>query len=131
MTRDEVLAFLAQHQAELAAFGLRRLALFGSVARNEAGPNSDVDVLVEFDGDITFKRYAKLYDVLEKILPCRVDLVTEGGLRPILRESAKEDAYKVVPHSSEGVNSSRSIDAVLRTKEAECVPIPRPKDVCL
>ena len=38
MTRDEVLALLAQHQAELAVFGLRRLALFGSVARNEAGP---------------------------------------------------------------------------------------------
>ena len=95
MTRDEVLALLAQHQAELAAFGLRRLALFGSVARNEAGPDSDIDVLVEFDGDITFKRYAKLYDVLEEILPGRVDLVTEGGLRPILRETVEEDAYNV------------------------------------
>lgn len=95
MTRDEVLALLAQHQAELAAFGLRRLALFGSVARNEAGPDSDVDVLVEFDGEITFKRYAKLYNALEEILPCAVDLVTEGGLRPILRETVEKDAYNV------------------------------------
>jgi len=95
MSRDEVLALLKQHQAELSAFGLRRLALFGSAARNEAGPDSDIDVLVEFDGDITFKRYAKLYDVLEEILPRRVDLATEGGLRPILRETVEKDAYNV------------------------------------
>ena len=43
MTRDEVLVLLRQHQSDLAAFGLRRFALFGSVARNEAGPDSDVD----------------------------------------------------------------------------------------
>ncbi len=95
MTRDEVLSLLAQHQAELATFGLRRLALFGSVARNEAGPDSDIDVLVEFNGDITFKRYAKLYDCLEEILPRPVDLVTEGGLRSILRETVEKDAYNV------------------------------------
>ena len=43
MTRAEALAILAEHRQELAAFGLRRLALFGSVARDEAGPESDVD----------------------------------------------------------------------------------------
>lgn len=95
MTRDEVLALLAQHQAELAAFGLRRFALFGSVARNEAGPDSDIDVLVEFDGDTTFSRYAKLYDCLEEILPRRVDLAIASSIRPVLREGVEEDAYEV------------------------------------
>jgi predicted nucleotidyltransferase len=95
VTRDEVLAILNQHCSELAAFGLRRLAIFGSVARDEAGPNSDVDILVEFEGEITFKRYARLYDLLEDLLPCSVDLVTEGALRPILRQSIEEDAYNV------------------------------------
>lgn len=95
MTRDEVLSLLAQHQAELAAFGLRRLALFGSVARNEAGPDSDIDVLVEFDGDTTFSRYAKLYDCLEEILPRRVDLAIASSIRPVLREGVEEDAYEI------------------------------------
>ncbi len=95
MTRDEVLALLAQHQAELAAFGLRRLALFGSVARNEAGLDSDVDVLVEFEGETTFSRYAKLYDCLEEILPRPVDLAIASSIRPVLREGVEEDAYEV------------------------------------
>ncbi len=95
MTRDEVLALLAQHQAELAAFGLRRLALFGSVARNEAGPDSDVDVLVEFDGETTFSRYAKLYDCLEAILPRPVDLAIASSIRPVLREGVEKDAYEI------------------------------------
>ena len=95
MTRDEGLALLAQHQAELAAFGLRRLALFGSGARNEAGPDSDVDVLVEFEGETTFSRYAKLYDCLEEILPRPVDLAIASSIRPVLREGVEEDAYEV------------------------------------
>ena len=95
MSRDEVLALLKQHQAELSAFGLRRLALFGSVARNEAGPDSDIDVLVEFDGETTFSRYAKLYDRLEEILPCRVDLAIASSVRSVLREGVEEDAYEI------------------------------------
>lgn len=95
MTRDEVLVLLSQHRAELSAFGLRRLALFGSVARNEAGPDSDIDVLVEFDGETTFSRYAKLYDRLEEILPRRVDLAIASSIRPVLREGVEEDAYEI------------------------------------
>jgi predicted nucleotidyltransferase len=95
MSRDEVLILLRQHQNELAAFGLRRFALFGSVARNEAGPESDVDVLVEFEGETTFSRYAKLYDCLEEILPRPVDLAIASSIRPVLREGEAEDAYEV------------------------------------
>ncbi len=95
MTRDTALALLNEHRAELAAFGLRRLALFGSVARDEAGPNSDVDVLVEFEGEPTFKRYAGLYDRLEDILLCSVDLVTSDSLRIPLHASVERDACDV------------------------------------
>lgn len=95
MTRDEAMAILTAHRKELATFGLRRLALFGSVARDEAGPDSDVDVLVEFEGEPTFKQYARLYDRLESLFPCSVDLVTETSLRPVLREHVEDDAYNV------------------------------------
>jgi len=93
--RDEALAILTAHWEELAAFGLRRLALFGSVARDEAGPDSDVDVLVEFEGDPTFKRYAGLYDCLEDVLPCPVDLVTADSLRLPIRETVEKDILYV------------------------------------
>ena len=48
MRRDEALRLLAAHREEIARFGVKSLAIFGSVARDEAGPDSDVDVLVEF-----------------------------------------------------------------------------------
>ncbi len=95
MTRETALALLNEHRDELAAFGLRRLAVFGSVARNEAGPDSDVDVLVDFSGEPTFKRYAGLYDSLEDILLCPVDLVTSDSLRNPLRASVERDACDV------------------------------------
>ncbi len=100
MKRDEALTILAAHREELAAFGLRRLAVFGSVARDEAGPDSDVDVLVEFEGEPTFKRYATLYDRLEEMLPCPVDLVTADAARPSMREGVEEDANEVQDYRS-------------------------------
>ena len=95
MKRDEVLDILSRHQAELADFCLRSFDLFGSVARNEAGPDSDIDILVEFDGDITFKRYAKLYNFLEETLDRKVDMATPDMIRPAMREGVEEDAYEV------------------------------------
>ncbi len=100
MKRDEVLAILNRHQNELAAFGLRRLALFGSVARDEAGPESDIDVLVDFEGEPTFKRYAGLYDCLEDWLQRPVDLATPSMIRPFMRDAVEEDAYEVQGLSS-------------------------------
>ena len=95
MKRDEALAILTAHRDELAVFGLRRLALFGSVARDEAGPDSDVDVLVEFEGKPTFDRYANLYDRLEDLLRRPVDLATPDMIRPFMRKAVAEDACDV------------------------------------
>ncbi len=58
MKRKETLKLLQAHKAELTKqFGVVRLALFGSTARDTAGPNSDIDILVEFDGPATSARY--------------------------------------------------------------------------
>lgn len=58
MDRDQTLALLTQHKPVLAQrFGVRRLALFGSLARGTARPDSDMDVLVAFDGPADADRY--------------------------------------------------------------------------
>lgn len=95
MKRAKVLALLAAHREELAAFGVRRLALFGSVARDAAGPTSDVDLLVEFEGRATFDRYVELSFYLEALLHRSVDLVTIESLRGFMREVIEKDVQDV------------------------------------
>ena len=68
MRRAEVIALLEAHRLELARLAVRRISLFGSVARDEALPGSDVDVLVEFDGPATFGRYTGLLAFLEDLI---------------------------------------------------------------
>lgn len=84
MTRQEALQILRENRAGWSPFGVKSLALFGSVARDEAGPQSDVDILVEFVGRATFDRYANLLFFLEEILGCKVDLATDKAIRPRL-----------------------------------------------
>ena len=77
---------LRRSKPELQAqFGVTRLALFGSTARDAASTNSDVDVLVAFDGPATSRRYFGVQFYLEDLLGCPIDLVTEKALRPELR----------------------------------------------
>lgn len=84
--RDETLAALTRLKPRLAAqFGVTRLALFGSTLRNQGRPDSDVDILVEFDGPATSKRYFGVQFLLEDKLGHPVDLVTNKALRPGLR----------------------------------------------
>lgn len=96
MKRTEILDLLASRRAELARqFGVRRLALFGSVARGEATPASDVDVLVEFDGTATSRRYFGLQFYIEDLLGRPVDLVTTKALRVELRPAIEAEAVDV------------------------------------
>jgi predicted nucleotidyltransferase len=76
-------------------FGVLRLRIFGSVARDEAGAQSDVDVLVSFDGPATFDRYFGLKFFLEDLLGAQVDLVSEKALRPELRSAVLGEAILV------------------------------------
>jgi predicted nucleotidyltransferase len=95
MDRDEVLRLLAAHRREIDQYGVRRLALFGSMARGDARSDSDVDLLVDFDGRATFDRYMGLKLLLEDVLRRRVDLVTERSLKPPLRPYVEADAVNV------------------------------------
>ena len=96
LTREAVLRLLSQHREELRRrFRVKSMALFGSVARNEAGPQSDVDILVEFEGPATFDGYMELKFYLEDLLGCRVDLVTTRALKPRLRPYVEKEAVYV------------------------------------
>jgi len=97
VTRDEVLETLHEHRGELGRFGVSRLALFGSLARGQERPESDVDVLVAFEGQTTFDRYFDLKFWLEDLLGRPVDLVTEKALRPELAADVQREALHVAP----------------------------------
>jgi len=78
MTRQQVLDTLRLLKPDLIErFGVTRLALFGSSARDEAGENSDVDIVVAFDEPATSRKYFGVQFLLEDQLGCPVDLVTE------------------------------------------------------
>src|SRR4051812_47141910 len=82
MRRDEVIGFLSSHRSELEeSFGVCSLALFGSMARDEAGPDSDVDVLVEFRETPSLTEYMRLKFWLEDHLGRQVDLVMKRALK--------------------------------------------------
>jgi predicted nucleotidyltransferase len=76
-------------------FGVVRLALFGSTARDEARPESDVDIVVAFNGPATSQRYFGVQFYLEDVLGCPVDLVTEKALRPEFRPYIEQEAVNV------------------------------------
>lgn len=87
MNRDALIQELQEAMPELLArFGVLHLDLFGSFAREEAGPESDVDLLVTFQGVPTFASYMGLKEDLEARLGRRVDLLTHEGLKPRIRE---------------------------------------------
>jgi len=96
MNRKETLKLLQAHKAELAKqFSVLRLALFGSTARDTAGPNSDIDILVEFGGPATSARYFGVQFYLEDLLGQPVDLVTEKALRSELRPFIEREALYI------------------------------------
>jgi len=84
--RDSVLRTLSAHRAELEGYGVRSISLFGSVARGEAGPESDIDVLVDLERGVTLFGLVRLQDWLEALLGRRVDVIPRDGLRKELRQ---------------------------------------------
>ena len=95
MRQKEVVQTLAEHRQELKRLGVRSLMLFGSVARGEARPESDIDLLVEFEKPATFDRYMELKFFLEELLGRPVDLVTPRALKPRLRRRVEREAVRV------------------------------------
>ncbi|NJL89074.1 MAG: nucleotidyltransferase family protein [Coleofasciculaceae cyanobacterium SM2_1_6] len=94
MLRQEVLKILVNHQNNLHNFGVSSLILFGSVARDEATIDSDVDLLVEFDRPVGLFTFVRLKKYLEEILESSVDLGTIDSLKPYLQESVFREAIR-------------------------------------
>ena len=96
MDWQEALSSLARLKPELVRrFGVTRLALFGSTVRNEARNDSDVDVVVTFDGPATSKQYFGVQFLLEDELGHTVDLVTDKAMRKKLRPYIEREVINV------------------------------------
>ena len=97
LTRDQAFTQLRAVEAEIFELGVERLALFGSGVRNEARPDSDVDVLVEFrPGLKSFDRFLALAELLERVLERRVELVTTEALSPFIGPHILAEAADVL-----------------------------------
>ncbi len=83
--RTDILRVAASH-------GARKVRIFGSVARGEAGPESDLDLLIDLEPGRSLLDHAALLLELEAILGCKVDVVTERGLRTRIRERVLREA---------------------------------------
>jgi len=95
MEREQVLSTVLNHQADLKQLGVKSLELFGSVSRNQATAESDVDFLVEFSIDAGLFELFRVKHFLEHILARPVDLGTRDALREHLREPVLKDVIRV------------------------------------
>jgi predicted nucleotidyltransferase len=94
MKREEAIKILRKHRKTLQSRGVRRAALFGSTARGESGPRSDVDILVELDPDLSLDAftYAGIKQEIADLFHGPVDVVNRAGLKPHLRSAVIDDA---------------------------------------
>lgn len=97
MTREEAIARLKPHETELRAAGLSALYLFGSTARNDAGVESDVDLMCEIDrgSRMDLIAFAGIKRRIEAYVAHRADLVERGSMRPRIRARAEADMVRI------------------------------------
>jgi len=94
MKRDQILATLRSHEQQLRTRGVRHAALFGSMARDEAKPESDIDILIEIDPDaqIGVFEYVAITHYLSDLFPVPVDVANRNTLKPHVQPGAERDA---------------------------------------
>jgi predicted nucleotidyltransferase len=94
MNSQEILARLRENESALRARGVSHAALFGSRARGDNHPDSDIDIMVEFDpaARVTVFNYAGLKDYIASLFDGPVDVVNRDGLKPYIRPVATADA---------------------------------------
>ena len=90
-TRSDVMQTLSMHHHDLKRLGVKSLRRFGSVARDEARPDSDIDFLVEFVSDPSFFELIEVQYFLENLFHCKIDLGMEESLKEHLREPVLKD----------------------------------------
>lgn len=87
---------LRRHKPRLAEeYGVRSLGLFGSYARGDQGPRSDIDILVEFNEPIGLLRYVHLQNHLEELLGAKVDLVMKSALKPRIGQNILKEVVSL------------------------------------
>ena len=93
MDKDAIITVLREHRAELEGLGVRHAALFGSVARGEAGPDSDIDIAIDLDMDRhpTVYDYVGMQQYIAGLFEGRVDVVNREGLKPRVRDRVTPD----------------------------------------
>jgi uncharacterized protein len=95
MRQQEAIARILQYRDELEDLGVHSLTLFGSVARDEATAESDVDLLVDFNRPVGLFRFSEIRLLLEDALERPVDLGTKTSLRNHLKETVSKDSIHV------------------------------------
>jgi hypothetical protein len=97
VTLEQVVGILRSNADVLRARGILHAAVFGSVARGEARPESDIDILVDLEPGKPsgLFEYVRLQRDVAALFGCRVDLVEREALRPLVREEASRDAVNV------------------------------------
>lgn len=94
-TIEEIRSVLAVHREELRSrFGVKEIGIFGSLARGEARPESDIDLVVEFERPIGLA-FTELAEYLETLLRMKVDVVSKHGIKPRLLHSVEHDLIYV------------------------------------
>ncbi len=98
MDIEKVIEILQINQMHIHQFHVSSLSIFGSVARGDAGPGSDIDILVEFDpgASIGFFTFARLQQFLSELMGRPVDLVTPDALHKALKHNILEEAVPAI-----------------------------------
>jgi len=97
MDKVEAIGRLRRHADAIKAMGATSLYVFGSTARNEAGPDSDLDLFIDYDPDSQFNAFdlVGIKQFLESELGIHVDVTTRDGLHPMLRADIERAALRV------------------------------------
>ena len=95
MKTEDVLSILRRHEGDLRARGVRRAALFGSVARGENRPESDIDIMIEIEpeADIGVFEYAGIKQYIASLFDGPVDVVSRDNLKPFIRPAVADAVY--------------------------------------
>ena len=97
--KEKIISRIKQNMPQIKSFGVKRIGIFGSCARDEIGKDSDIDIVVEFEkGKATFKNVAGLIDFLEELLEREIDLLTPEGIENIRLKSVKERILKEIEY---------------------------------
>ena len=97
MKREAVISTLKAHKAELRRLGVQRLYLFGSIARDEAREDSDVDLFFDHErGKLGLFQLMDVKEIAARILGRETDIMTRGSLHPVLRERIEASALRVL-----------------------------------